>query len=308
MAKATTDRPISWVTTIAFFCGVGNIVTAATRDGEDTQSDELSTPANPATATEGLRAMLFILDLICDHAIAFSIVFVLAVFHSLFLILHRPNRNKSPTFPIPCHPLQPECHEDESIRSHYLSRLKSPWAVRKLWAAAWFFAALLNVAVIGRSLVGFLWPRRFAYISRALIKRRLNYIRSGDNLAAHLGRGYFVDMKFGVTGRAMAFAGRCRYHCPAFVLGYEECLKTMPVRWTGSALDHEITHCMQELLSGALTHECHGMAFVQAYAWLVCELHALLLGGPLATAGFILVPVTVIRAKCRDRFAQWVSS
>lgn len=122
-------------------------------------------------------------------------------------------------------------------------------------------------------------------------------------------------MTFGITGRAMALAARCRYHCPAAVLGIEQSLASLWLEennggharqswllrsWRESTLDHELTHCQQELMCGALTSECHATpAIIRLFHWAFDELHAHLLGGTLV----FVFGCVIIAAAIRIAFA-----
>lgn len=234
--------------------------------------------------------------------------------------------------PIPCHRLQPKWQRDATVADAFRGRLDSRWAAFKRGLAAIMAVVPIYAVIVVREAICFFLPYRFAFVSLSEIQRRH---RSRElQLSTCVDHAHFGTMAFGATGRAVAFAGRCRYHAPAAVLGIEQSfwsgrqpgaeeslilqlvsllkrivapfwLRTILVRaWWNSILDHEITHCQQELMYGALTSECHPRSVLEFWLhFLFWEIHAHLLGGPLVfictcVIGFpisLLIGVSVFR-------------
>jgi hypothetical protein len=102
-----------------------------------------------------------------------------------------------------------------------------------------------------------------------------------DELEFIVNQSQFLELHCYPPVLPLGFAGRCRYHCLHFVLGYEKWF--MNILWwerlRKSVLIHEISHCTQETLAGALTYECHGQKFHRIVLGAICELHAHIFGG-----------------------------
>jgi hypothetical protein len=199
-------------------------------------------------------------------------------------------------FPIPCHRLQPVWSHNRAIALAFRKRIDNHTAAMKRWLAGGTLIVALHAIIAVRETVRFAFPRRFAFISLREIRRRfISRERHLEQLAEH---AHFATLVFGITGRAVAFAGRCRYHGPAAVLGVERrCWRRLGGVLCNSTLDHELTHCQQELICGALTYECHAKSRV---LWLIqyvfIELHAHLFGGPLVFLTGIAGIVVLIRS------------
>ncbi len=197
-------------------------------------------------------------------------------------------------FPIPCHRLQPRwCHK-QSVASAFQQRIDAAYARKKRWFAGAALFVVLHAFVIARAPLQFLFPQYVTHISLIEIKRRFLLRERYLDLLAK--QAHFAMVVFGIAGRAGGIAGRCRYHGPSAFLGVERlCWRhlTRPLR--NSILDHELTHCQQELLYGALTLECHSKSWLlRQFHFVFVELHAHLFGGPLAFAAGLTVVCALI--------------
>jgi hypothetical protein len=95
----------------------------------------------------------------------------------------------------------------------------------------------------------------------------------------------------------LAVAGRCIRCRGTLLLGYERPLGRVGA-FRSSAIDHELVHCLQELLDGAITRESWGRVPGWRKYWI--EWNALLFGSTLIAVpvicGFAYVVVTAMAA------------
>jgi hypothetical protein len=233
----------------------------------------------------------WVLDCVADH----PVVTLLAVFFGVSMLwcMLAPKQRRKRSFPIPCHRLQPKCRPDAGVGTAFRGRVDHKWArfKRRLAAGLFFFVAAIVLAAM--------WVLRLYSLGKAMnavreMLTRLCNLQSHVDRRTHVDNTHYLLMKFSSSWTAVGFAGRCNIHCPKLVLGYQHCLARLWLgSWRASALDHELTHCVQDVLGDVMTFECHGPFPFQAAAGLLCEIHAHLFGGPLLSFSFLSVLAVV---------------
>lgn len=103
-----------------------------------------------------------------------------------------------------------------------------------------------------------------------------------EYLALKLCGAEFFDV---YPDRRYAALGLAAVRNSRLILGIEPCLRSAGP-WLRSALDHELTHVVQEYYLGVLSRND---ARRSPIIWLCCELHAHLVGGPLVASSLLLV-------------------
>lgn len=150
---------------------------------------------------------------------------------------------------------------DERVKRLFQARVKSKWAIRKRsWAARHFRKSRHHP---GGALLAALAEREFRKLIRSASFERILVRR---------------------VPRCGAIAGRCMRCRGKLVVGYEQWLGCIWTPFLDSAIDHEFTHCVQEVMADAISGESWGACPLTGF-WV--EIHAHLFGSPLILFSFL---------------------
>ena len=169
----------------------------------------------------------------------------------------------------------------DDVRAEFRDRLHSRWAQRKRQVSAGILMAFI-VVVLPLRLVRRRFKRRSPQGAVPLfpldVLRRLE-----DHLELLLDNAQYAIVRPWLRGRVGAYVSRCREHQPRHLLACEPALMELVKlrRWRWSSLDHEIAHCIEDMMVDSLTYSNHGVFGLRTLAKWGCEMHAHLTGSPL---------------------------